>query len=491
MNRILRQQLTALLCLCLSATFAQKPDTEIILPTKQIEKYYANITDKATDLEEKIDKKTAKALDRLKKFEDQLIGKIANTDSGLAATLANSQKSITELAENINNKTKKITDKVQGQYMPLFDSLKTSLGFLGKIDPLNSNLLGSTNALNELQTKLAGVQNITSYIKERKQQLKEAIAKLGNKEGIESLKNSYLKYSKEAYYYQAQIAEYKALLNEPDKLISKGLDWLREQPSFIDFFKKNSLIADLFHLPTNYGTPEALTGLQVRADVMRQLQSQISAGGPNAQAMFQQNLSEAQNQLNQLKAKVNEVGGSNSETEIPDFKPNDQKTKSFAKRLEYGLNFQSQQTQYIFPAITDIGLSIGYKLNDKSVIGIGASFKLGLGTGFNDIQFSTQGAGIRSYIDYKLKGSFFITGGYEQNYFSQAPGTNTSSTGTTTRPTADLYNGQAWRESGLIGITKKYQIGKRKASLQLLWDFLRPKQFEGSLPLQFRVGYNF
>jgi hypothetical protein len=470
-----------------SAAFAQKPDTAIILPTKQIEKYYESITDKATDLEEKIDKKTAKALDRLKKFEDQLIGKIANTDSGLAATLANSQKSITELAENINSKAKKITDKVQGQYMPLFDSLKTSLGFLGKIDPLNPNLLGSTNALNELQTKLAGVQNITSYIKERKQQLKEAIAKLGNKEDIESLKNSYLKYSKEAYYYQAQIAEYKALLNEPDKLISKGLAWLREQPSFIDFFKKNSLIADLFHLPTNYGTPEALTGLQVRADVMRQLQSQISAGGPNAQALFQQNLGEAQNQLNQLKAKVNEVGGSNSETEIPDFKPNDQKTKSFAKRLEYGLNFQSQQTQYIFPAITDIGLSVGYKLNQNSVIGIGLSGKLGLGTGFDNIQLSAQGIGLRSFLDYKIsKRGLFITGGYEQNYFSQADAANTTS-----RPPADLYNGRAWRESGLIGITKKYQIGKRKASLQLLWDFLRPKQFEGSLPLQFRVGYNF
>jgi hypothetical protein len=486
MTPILRLQLTALLCLLSCSTFAQKPDSAIVLPTQQIEKYYASITNKATDLEEKIDKKTEKALEKLKKFEDQLIGKIANTDSGLAATLANSQKSINELSANINTKAKKITDKVQGQYLPLVDSLYTSLSFLGKIDPLNLNLLGSTNALNELQTKLAGVQNITSYIKERKQQLKDAIAKLGNKEGIESLKNSYLKYSKEAYYYQAQIAEYKALLNEPDKLISKGLDWLREQPSFIDFFKKNSLIADLFRLPDNYGTMESMAGLQVRADVMRQLQSQINAGGPNAQALFQQNLSEAQNQLNQLKAKVNEVGGSNSETEIPDFKPNDQKTKSFAKRLEYGLNFQSQQTQYIFPAITDIGLSVGYKLNQNSVIGIGLSGKLGLGTGFDNIQFSAQGIGLRSFLDYKIKNNLYITGGYEQNYFSQADAATTTS-----RPTADLYNGRAWRESGLIGITKKYQVGKRKASLQLLWDFLRPKQFEGSLPIQFRVGYNF
>ena len=108
-----------------------------------------------------------------------------------------------------------------------------------------------------------------------------------------------------------------------------------------------------------------------------------------------------------------------SDAEMPEgFKPNDQKTKSFLKRLEYGTNIQSQKASYFFPTTSDFGLSVGYKLNDKSIIGIGASYKLGLGKGWNDIKLSSEGIGLRSFIDWKVKGSFWISGGYEQNYRS-------------------------------------------------------------------------
>ena len=77
------------------------------------------------------------------------------------------------------------------------------------------------------------------------------------------------------------------------------------------------------------------------------------------------------------------------------FSQTQQKTKSFFKRLEFGSNFQSQKSTYFFPATTDIGLSVGYKLNDKSILGIGASYKVGLGKGWNDIHISHQGIGLR------------------------------------------------------------------------------------------------
>ncbi len=56
---------------------------------------------------------------------------------------------------------------------------------------------------------------------------------------------------------------------------------------------------------------------------------------------------------------------------MPDFKPNNQKIKSFLKRLEYTTDVQFSKTNSLLPNTANIGLGIGYKLNDKSIIGIG------------------------------------------------------------------------------------------------------------------------
>jgi hypothetical protein len=120
----------------------------------------------------------------------------------------------------------------------------------------------------------------------------------------------------------------------------------------------------------------SLAGLQTRAQVNTLIQNQVAAGGPGAQQQFSQNLQSAQSQLQQLKDKINKWGGESSDDIMPEgFKPNNQKTKSFFQRLEFGTDFQAQRAQYMFPITTDIGLSVGYKLNDKSIIGVGASYK--------------------------------------------------------------------------------------------------------------------
>ncbi len=101
------------------------------------------------------------------------------------------------------------------------------------------------------------------------------------------------------------------------------------------------------------------------------------------------------------------------------FKPNNQKAKSFFKRLELGTNIQSQKANGFFPTTSDIGVSLGYKLNDKSIIGIGGSYKMGCGQNIRHINITHQGAGIRSFVDYKIKGSFWLISGYEMNYRSE------------------------------------------------------------------------
>jgi hypothetical protein len=70
------------------------------------------------------------------------------------------------------------------------------------------------------------------------------------------------------------------------------------------------------------------------------------------------------------------------------------------------MNFQIGKSGTGRAAIADMGLSLGYKLNDKSIIGVGASYKMGYGS-IQKIRITHEGVGLRSFIDWKLKKNFF------------------------------------------------------------------------------------
>jgi hypothetical protein len=131
------------------------------------------------------------------------------------------------------------------------------------------------------------------------------------------------------------------------------------------------------------------------------------------------------------------------------------------------------------PSTSDLAGTLGYRINTKSEAGIGISYKLGLGS-IQHIQFSSQGIGFRSYLDWKIRKQFYATGGYEINYNSGF------------KSIQQLKNEDLWQRSALIGISKKYQISKKlKGNLQLLYDFLAYKHTPVSQPFLFRIGYNF
>jgi len=166
---------------------------------------------------------------------------------------------------------------------------------------------------------------------------------------------------------------------------------------------------------------------------------------------------------------------------MPDFKPNDQKTKTFWKRLEYGTNFQTTRNNYYFPTVSDFGLSVGYKLSERGTVGVGASYKLGWGNGIRHITFSSQGMGLRSFVDMRLKGSFSMTGGLEYNYTTPFTG-------------VQLPGWDKWTKSGLIGLSKTMSMKSRvfkKTKVQLLWDFLSYQQVPKTQAVLFRIGYDF
>jgi len=453
--------------------------TQILLPSPQ---HYAEaVAAKAKSIEEKLDKKSQKALDQYKKQEAKILKKLSRLDSSAAKQLLETSRArFQQLEEKLKNPGK------LSQYIPGLDSLSTSLDFLQANNQLVSQAkevkekLGDAIAKTEaLKVQLQKAETIKQFLKERKELLKQSLEKFGLVKELKQL-------NKQMYYYAQQLHEYKAILKDPKKIERKALELLSKTKLWKEFFRKNSMLASLFRLPggdpSDPANMASLAGLQTRAQVNNLIQTQISAGGPNARQQLQQNIQAAQAQLNQLKDKLlNSPSGAGGE--MPEgFKPNNQKTKTFLQRLEYGAYIQSQKATNFFPVTSDIGLSLGYKLNDKSVIGIGASYKLGWGRGWNNIRLSSQGLGLRSYVDIKLKGSFCISGGYEQNY-------RTSFT-----DFDQLRNRSSWQQSGLIGISKVVSLKTKlfkKTRLLLLWDMLSYRQVPRTQPVVFRIGYNF
>ncbi|QEC41280.1 hypothetical protein [Pseudobacter ginsenosidimutans] len=447
-------------------------------PTRFLDK----LNKKSAELEDKLVASSEKALERLAKQEKKLKKKLARNDSAAAE----------QLFGNVEERYKQLQSKLQqpvklngraGQYLPHLDTLKTSLNFLSQNNELLANSSEMTGKVKEALNSVKGLEgkfdqaaDVKKYLRDRKQMLKEQLNRFG-------LTKELKKYNQQAYYYAEQVNSYKAMLEDPSKLEQKALELVKKIPAFQDFFKKHSELASLFRLPDNYGSTASLAGLQTRSSVQNLIQERIASAGPNATAMLQQNVQAAQAQLSGLKDKLNELGGmGNSEGDLPDFKPNNQKTKSFLQRLEYGTNLQSQRSNNYFPTTTDIGLSVGYKLNDKSVIGVGASYKVGWGQNIRNISVSSQGVGFRSFADYKIKGSFFASGGFEYNY--QQPFSSVSIV-------RDL---DSWQQSGLAGISKVVSLKSKmfkKTKIQLLWDFLSYSQRPQTQPLKFRVGYNF
>jgi hypothetical protein len=471
------------IALCRQETPGQHPLT--LLPHQ----FFGQISQSAQNLQDKLDQHTTRYLQKIMRQEQRIKRKLARRDTTTAnALFGNTSAYYQQLQQTVSNTTG------DPPYIPIFDTLQTSLKFLQQNPALLQQTKGVTEKLTksmgDLQALEKGFQqtaNLQALLRQRQQYLREKLQGLGLAKEIGQL-------NKQVYYYSQQVNEYKEVLQHPAKIERKALNLLSDTKLFQDFMRRNSRLASLFRLPGNDDafSGNAYAGLQTREEVTGMIQQQLAAGGPQAQQQFQQQLQTAQAELGKLKDKIMKAGSSGvtagQEEDMPNFKPNTQKTKSFKQRLELGTNIQSQKATYYFPVTTDLALSVGYKLNDRSVVGIGAAYKLGWGQGWDHIQITHQGAGIRSFIDWKIKNSFWFSGGFEMNY---RPLNANNSTVTTPGMPMPILQRDTWQRSGLFGLSKKYQAGKKfKGKIQLLWDVLSYQQVPRAQPFVFRVGYD-
>lgn len=459
-------------CVCICGS-AQTGDDAYNNPVSLPGKIFRVIDERANTYQQGLLTQTDKYISRLAKQEKKLQRKLWKKDTIAAKALFGNPDSV---YQNLQQKLKSPVTSVTSRnlaYNSHLDSMQTGLRFLSQqLGPANpsmaENIKGSLEKYGQLQHTLNTTDAIEKFLQQRQQMLQEQLP-LDFAKQLNSFK-------KDIYYYRQTLNNYRNVFNEPDKLEALLMQGLKKIPAFNKFFNYDSQLAGLFRLSDDQRNIASLAGLQSRSQLQQDLQQRLGSAPTSSQ--LQQQVSEGQTQLNQLRDALNKKGGDAGE--IPGFKPNSQKTKSFLHRLEYGSNVQSTRANNFFPATTDIGLSIGYKVSDKSTIGIGGSYKLGWGNGIQHINLSHQGIGARSFVDIKLKGSLWVSGGGEMNYRSQF------------RDFSILNDYSSWQRSLLLGLEKKFSLGKKmKANMHLLYDFLYKQQVPQTQALLFRVGYAF
>ncbi len=482
-------KLSILTLLLLISSFCEaQVDSTIESLQKIPAKYLSKIENKIDKYSNRITSKTERTLTKLSRWENKIKVLLEKINPEAANSLFGEDKMTFTTALQKLREGKCVVEGYRVQYNEYRDKLNTSLRYLqSQKEIINSKLIEpiktTARKMNELEEEEKNTEALEQFIKGRKQQLIEiAIKYLG--------KNRYLaKINKEVYYYAETLKNYREIFSDPGKLEETAAILLKKIPAFNEFLEKNSGLSSL--LGSSFGglnssgtgggtTNYAALGYQSNASIVQALQ-QRNLSGPSIQQLTQTNASALNSPLQELK---NQFPGLNNTAEMPDFKPNEMRSKTFRQRLQFGTSFQFGKATNFLPGTADIGVQIAYKLNTKSSVGFGTGYKLGLGSGITNIKLSFAGIRLRSFVDWKLKGNFFVNGGFEYNY-------NASFRNFRDLPSFNSTNFSLWKPAALIGINKKYKIGKVKGNMMLLYDFLARQKAPQTQSLIFRFGYNF
>ena len=458
------------------------------------ERYLAAVNKKAASFNSAVDKNTGRTLDRIIRQEKKMQKKVAKIDSVKAKLLfAYSIDSLEKFKTGIKNKTGRAGKLLSGPYFPYLDTLRQSLGFLhqakGAMDAagnVRTSLDASLQSVNQMESGLATADKINEYLRQRESVLQEQLT------AFPALAGNLGHINKEAACYQAQISEYKLTLQDPDKIERLALNTLEKLPAFQKFFQQNGQIAGLFSSPAGFsgsgmgtGSIPVVNGLPSRAALQTFIRGQLPIQGLDPAQFIQQQAANAgagtMPGLDDLISKAH-GSGTTGNGSLPDFTPDAQQTKSFRKRLEFGANLQFGNSTNFLPATSTIGMQTGYKLNDRSSLGIGLTYTTGMGTGWNHIRLSNEAVGLRTYMKWKpmKKKTLFLQGGAEWNYLTQF------------KNISQLQYLNAWQTSALLGLGKTYKINKKiSGDLLLVYDFLYDRHIPATRPLLMRLGYNF
>lgn len=448
------------------------------LSGKEIQKYEQAVSGKVDKYRNRIEKKTEKTLSKLVKWEHKLEGMLHKVNPEMAQKIFGPGKLTFKMMQDQYRQGLNVSKGYLQSYSDYRDRIQVNLRYIHEgLDTIYSVRKRTGDSLmsdvRDLEKHIVSSEILQKMIRERKDELvKYSIHAIGSMKMVKKI-------SKEAYYYAETLRNYHDLFNDQAKIERAVMSILANNPEFNQFFSQQSQLSGLFNIGSSNQMMENLNLYQTQSSVQGLLNRAVDASGVNPAEYMKQQFSDAREQISRLKEKALKAGSSSGEMQMPDFKPNNQKSKIFRQRLEYGCNVQFERKSQWIPGGVNIAGTIGYKLNDKSIIGMGLSYRAGFGS-IQRIRITHEGIGLRSFIDWKLKKQFYVTGGFELNHQSGF------------KKIDQLKELNAWQQSGLIGLTKKYKITKsKKGNLQILWDFMSYQQVPRTPAFIYRLGYTF
>jgi hypothetical protein len=469
-----------LLCIIYLEGFSQSISKDSVY--KQVsDKTFDKLSQSYKSLDKSVNQETIDILNKFQKQELKLKNMLQKKDSSKAQQLfSNSEATFAMMKSKLQEPLATNTISSLKNYVPGLDSVKTALQFLNKSGlsvPSSQKATALLGQIKQLQASLQNANSLKEYLSQREATLQGELSQFGLSKQLAGM-------NQQVFYYQQQLSQYKEILNDQQKQQEIIISAVKAIPGFAKFWQSNSGLSQLFPMPGNTGTVLAGVGLQTSTQIGKNIQQRLGTnlddGGTNASQFLQQQVGTGQGQVDQLKDKLNKLNmnSGNSTMALPDFTPAYTNRKSLIDRLELGFNIQNNNSTNFLPTITNLGLSLGYKINSKATVGVGLSYLLGLGSGINHIHLSNQGIGIQNFVNIKIKGTIWLTGGLEYNYMTQFESLSA------------IKNICLWQKSALLGLMKKYSVGKKSGNIQLLYDFLATHEVPQSQPLKIRFGFN-
>lgn len=437
-------------------------------------RYISDYAQRAQPITTSLHEKSSVAIVALERAERRLIVKLSKKDSSAARAIAAGMGPRYAAFRQLLHDSSGI-DPLRQYYLAPLDSavvVARLLQLAGLSDKQRATLSALQGELGALQQALTRTHVLQQVFAGRLLALKAGVG------GIVPLR-ALNKMTKGMARYKTRLQELRAWAHEPDRALTALLATLSGTSLFKRLFERYSILASIVPQASAISTDPLQAGsLQVRQVVMTAVDR--TAGVTNLTPLVQQKGDQTVNPLQQLKDKVKSLRQDRVLADPTDDIATQPRSKPLHKRLELGTSFQTVRSNNYFPATSDLGLSLGFRLNDRSVIGVGASYKLGWGKHVRAIRLSHEGISFRSFLQAKIKGSFHATGGWEYHY--QQPFNDFRS----------LPDTRTWRQSALLGVMKRVNTGNRvlkSTQFQLLVDMLAINTVHS--PILFRVGYQF
>jgi hypothetical protein len=422
-----------LIILLLTASFIVYSQEKDSLSPEKLEKLARTLHQDFETRKQEANTLMAKKIELLKKQEANLLKKMPTEMAGEADQLAKEiDQKLATLSSPADILEKNEAARRYLPYIARFDSLETLLKFKTGAGEAGEAVALLQKQIAAIKAQFGEMRDLEGWLNAREEQWKGLLNRLDIKDA--GIFKEFNKWQQSALVYKKELEQWREHLAHPEKLETEILRQLQKTGLFRDFLSKNSELAALFGPPAgsaNVPAGQPIPGLQTRASLAQELQNRFGEAFMQSGGALQQQIQAGMDQLadmqNPIAEKLNEL----KQTNPFQLSPAQEERAALQalplkKRIEFGVNLQSATRIQDFPAVRDIGLSLGYKLNPRSVAGVGIAYKFALGDSWKDIQWTHEGIGLRSFFDWRLAsaGSKFLkgiwlTGGFEMNYWSR------------------------------------------------------------------------